>query len=289
MHSLSRGERQASPTLLGWMLLSLSPTSGGCANTPGNYWGEVQASLGTYFKPSESRLTSDAYLKTGNNFAIDLDDISWSLDTLTVAQRKGDAVSFDPADPPPGYSLCHNGHCHADDGSQVDYSEVEAEVNGGTVVGFSVSMPIQDTFILQETSQPVPLGPCSSECVLEYGELESVSVGIVGLSFSGRVYDLTSQIRVPDSGLAITGTLGLTAPATAPLAGAADKKTPSLIQIALQLPLTERLFDGADWGVLEANTESPAMVQVDSAIALQLVANLNEFSTLDVELTRSEP
>lgn len=39
-------------------------------------------------------------------------------------------VSFDPADPPEGYSLCHNGHCHKDDGTLPTYEQIEAELAG---------------------------------------------------------------------------------------------------------------------------------------------------------------
>jgi len=39
-------------------------------------------------------------------------------------------VSFDPADPPEGYGLCHNGHCHKDDGTLPTYEQIEAELAG---------------------------------------------------------------------------------------------------------------------------------------------------------------
>ena len=36
--------------------------------------------------------------------------------------------------PPPGYSLCHGGHCHTTDGGIESYEEIEAKLAGGGAV-----------------------------------------------------------------------------------------------------------------------------------------------------------
>ncbi len=54
--------------------------------------------------------------------------------------------AFDPASPPPGYTLCHSGHCHADDGRLVPYAEIQAEAaGGGGGLAVALAMPVDAT------------------------------------------------------------------------------------------------------------------------------------------------
>jgi hypothetical protein len=66
----------------------------------------------------------------------------------------GGGGTFDPAHPPPGYTLCHGGHCHAEDGRLVPYADVEAELAGGGG-GFSriVTLGTDSTFDLLDPAR----------------------------------------------------------------------------------------------------------------------------------------
>lgn len=54
-----------------------------------------------------------------------------ALGDLSMQALSGGAVDFDPANPPEGYSLCHGGHCHRDDGALIDYVDIIQELSGG--------------------------------------------------------------------------------------------------------------------------------------------------------------
>lgn len=65
-------------------------------------------------------------------------------EVILSAARGGGAAVFDPATPPPGYTLCHSGHCHADDGRLVPYEEIQLELAGGEGgLAAVVSMPVE--------------------------------------------------------------------------------------------------------------------------------------------------
>lgn len=54
---------------------------------------------------------------------------AYVLETLS-SSGGGGGGTFDPAAPPDGFSLCHGGHCHADDGSLWSYEEIEQWLAG---------------------------------------------------------------------------------------------------------------------------------------------------------------
>ena len=56
------------------------------------------------------------------------------LDPIALlARREARPTRLRPGKPPPGYTLCHNGHCHHPSGRLVPYAEIEAELAGGGV------------------------------------------------------------------------------------------------------------------------------------------------------------
>ena len=98
------------------LLASLLASS--CTLFGGQPWGFADVELQVAFAPEESRRTDDGWLLTSSDFAYELSD--FSVDVAAVRLRisndaAGGGGAFDPANPPPGYSLCHQGHCHRDD------------------------------------------------------------------------------------------------------------------------------------------------------------------------------
>ena len=100
-----------------------------CAFDDGDPWARASFELSLGFEPGAARLDDEGRLVTPGDWAIALETPIAHVDsvTLTMAGEAG-TLSFDPAEPPPGYSLCHNGHCHADDGRLVDYEDIELEL-----------------------------------------------------------------------------------------------------------------------------------------------------------------
>lgn len=103
------------------ILLVLSSLAG-CSFTDGGSWGQVDGRLEATGVSSEGveleRATLNAEL---------------FLESVTTSSG-GSGGTFDPSNPPSGYTLCHNGHCHSDEGELVPYEEVKAQMNasGGT-------------------------------------------------------------------------------------------------------------------------------------------------------------
>ncbi len=58
------------------------------------------------------RDVGDGWQRLASDFEVKLDDVSLTLQALALLPGAEAALAFDPAAPPPGYSLCHNGHCH---------------------------------------------------------------------------------------------------------------------------------------------------------------------------------
>ena len=82
-------------------------------------WGTLEATMEASFAPSEGRLDDDGRLKTSQNYVVALDEVAVAFDAFTLVLAAGGAAAFDPSNPPEGYSLCHNGHCHADSGERL--------------------------------------------------------------------------------------------------------------------------------------------------------------------------
>jgi len=98
-----------------------------CSFTKGSPWGEVEGQAGAQSIESMDSLPSEVSLdRAAMNARLFLESVS------TSSGESGG--SFDPSNPPEGYTLCHNGHCHSDEGELVSYEDVRAELNasGGT-------------------------------------------------------------------------------------------------------------------------------------------------------------
>ncbi len=110
---------------------------GGCLSEPGRSDYTLSPNLQVTFDPyaDSGRLTGlnvveegtyPIKLKNGDIFV--LEELSFDIDTITYRLASESLLSaFDPQNPPPQYSLCHNGHCHHDDGHLVDYEDIVLE------------------------------------------------------------------------------------------------------------------------------------------------------------------
>ena len=109
----------------------LLPAVVGCLGD-GLPWGQLEASMTATFAPSPDRLDDQGRLKTAANYVVDIEEISLGFDAFSLVLAAQGAAGFDPANPPEGYSLCHNGHCHSDSGALVDYEDIALEMAGGS-------------------------------------------------------------------------------------------------------------------------------------------------------------
>lgn len=184
------------------VFISLGAGLGGCLSE-GRPWGEVELAVGLRFEPELSRLDAVGRLKTANDFRVELEGLELDAGPVELIAALEGAAGFDPAAPPAGYSLCHNGHCHADDGRLVPYEDIAAELaNTSSLV------------VVTATGGPLSLGgagrvtretSCREGLSCEVGEPATVGlvrVGVTGVRVRGRVFEgRASAARVPEGGL----------------------------------------------------------------------------------------
>ena len=224
----------------------------GCAFTPGDPWGVLEPELRLTFDPAPERLTDEGWLLTSTSYAIEIDALSVRFDAVSVSmQGSAGPVAFDPADPPEGYSLCHNGHCHADDGSLVAYEDIALAASGDGGSSFVVATT-SDLVAASVEGSDVALLACPGDCLLTPGVLNAVSVTVLEVGITGRVHDTLpgDSARLPEGGVPLDVTWSVDGAWSAGLAGAVGDDTPLTVHVAAALVVPAALFDGLDWAAL---------------------------------------
>jgi hypothetical protein len=190
---------------------------------------------------------------------------------------EGTSTGFDPADPPPGFGLCHNGHCHADGGSLVAYEDVAIAASESVASG-RVIQPVDAGVELVRGSVSVPFeGPCEG-CQLDPGQLGSVGLNIVAVRVRGQVFDLLEgdARRLPEAGVEVSFTVLVDVALGRQLGGVVGKDDPPGVEIQTTFLMTERLFDGVDWSVPQSEED----------LAASVTEALEESAFLDVRVSR---
>ena len=195
------GSRRGSMTRFRVELLAILLV--GCLDE-GRPWGLVTVELAVAFEPPAARLDEAGRLKTANDFRIELEGLGAVVGQTELLAQAGAAASFDPANPPPGYSLCHNGHCHADDGRLVPYEDIAIELAGGS--GGEVLFAVEGgEFTLSAPGRVTRPTACAAEMACEV--VTPATVGLVRVAIDevrvrGRVFEgRAGAARVPEEGL----------------------------------------------------------------------------------------
>lgn len=187
----------------------------------------------------DSIATSDDYLVT-------LSELSLEVPSLEVVMDAGGAAeAFDPASPPTGYSLCHNGHCHADDGALVSYDDVTAEL--GASAGRATAV------------FPISPGPdwaidgwrvCPEGCDLDRGTITALRAGVTGLRLVAHVDDRRSgpDRRLPDGGIDLDLDLALDQRVIAAFSAVVGPHEELHVDIEGHITVVGALFDDVRWG-----------------------------------------
>lgn len=276
----------------GLALLALSAGAASCTLWDGRGWGEADAALRVRFAPDDTRLTEDGWLITSRDYGLAFETFSVAVEAVELSIADVDEageLSFDPATPPPGYSLCHNGHCHSDAGDLVDYADIEAELAGGVAPGAtSVVLTATDEVTVSTGGSDVEVQGCDGPCLLPRGVVERVRVRVAAIELSGQLYELRTgdQVRLPAEGAPFAGRVELDVDVDAETAIPLDGSEPPGVALDLVVDVTPGLFDGiglaffVEEGALDLNAD-PGFV------AQSLTDNLAE-SALLVDVTREE-
>lgn len=245
----------------------------GCAFEEGEPWGEVRASLTLAFEPAAPRRTEEGWLKTTTSYGVELHTLRVDVQRLTLAMAAGgaDATIFDPSDPPPGYSLCHNGHCHADSGALVPYGEIADEIGAEAPgSGLTVEIPGGGALAITGGTGLAALGACPDDCALPRGRLASMEVLLTGLYVQATIHDLLpeDQARLPPEGLPVEVDLALTGRAEDVLNVTFGKGRKVGARLDARLDLGETLFDGIDWSDGDVNLRDAVEGNLAEGMAL---------------------
>lgn len=234
----------------------------GCTLDAGHGFGELaSATLDAALVPGDARdlgggavLTNLAYTVTPTVMTLELGSVA-----LLELQGAGGAT-FDPADPPEGYGLCHGGHCHRDDGALVDYADIEAELAGdGASFQAVATLPVDTTVDLLAGAH-LDLEPESP--ILPKADVSKLTLGVGAFHLEGTAADDVSTWP-------LTVDLPLSAALGAGFDLGLDRASDPVIDLAVALEPGGTLFDDLDFATLAADG-AVILDEPDAAAALTL-------------------
>jgi hypothetical protein len=232
---------------LSWLALG-ALSLGGCAWEPGQGFAVVEPTVRAAYTSRADRDTGDGFQRLSSDFQVRLDAATLNLSGIELFSAGSGGGSFDPAHPPEGYTLCHGGHCHREDGALIPYEQVAAEL-GGT--GASAVVTLRSSAPWNLLAPETRAVDCQPSCALPETQVAQGRWNLQALHLEGTVRDSRASPRFSGER---RFTVDLPASATEPvatLAGsvdlASDRQTPPRAELALSLELTAALFDGVDF------------------------------------------
>jgi hypothetical protein len=249
-----------------WSALLLAALASGCSFEGGEPYGLLTATLDARYATRADRDLGDGWQQLASEYHVRLTRMHLVLDAVELVDG-GDAgpATFDPANPPAGYSLCHNGHCHRDDGALVEYADIESTLAAGSSTHIAKVLTAETSDLL--SPEPASLS-CEGHCLLGRGTLVLARVTSSRLVIEGQVRDGLPAPR-------LVGTLPFRAEVAPPIDGALhqvaldvplDDEHPPGIALTLDLDTSAALFDGVAFDAA-APTSGVIGLGNDSAIA----------------------
>ncbi len=232
----------------------------GCTLQPGTGFATLtDLGLWTGLDPGPGRDLGDGQILSDRRYVVEVEAATLTVEEVALVELVGSTTTFDPANPPEGYSLCHGGHCHRDDGALVDYADIEAELAGEQATFEDVvAVALPHTFDWVAGEQRSAALPAEG-VFLPAAEVRRVSVRVERLALAGWVSEGPEDGGLGDAWLPLVIDL---APDQA-LEGAwdltLDRDSPETLAVDVVLAEPGTLFDGLDF----------ADLAVDGAVSLQ--------------------
>lgn len=230
-------------------------TLGGCAWEPGQGFAVVEPIVRAAYELLADRTADNDYQRLSSDYQVRVTSASMRLSNIELIAIAAGPGSFNPASPPPGYSLCHGGHCHRDDGALIPYEQIIAEMGGGGGSTTVATLPVAEPLDLL-AAEPRPV-ECMPDCALPEASVSQGRWGVEELLLEGTVRDGRATPRFPGERRfrwELTRAPQSEAPA-AVLDGTvdlpSDRSTPPRAKLDLNLVLTAALFDPLDWSALK--------------------------------------
>jgi hypothetical protein len=222
----------------------------GCAWGPGGPFGEVQTELAATWEVAPGRDAGDGWQRLASDYQVRITAAAWTTSKLVLVATGEAALDFDPASPPPGYPLCHNGHCHAADGRLVSYEEIAAELAGGAPPPPALELATGALDLI--AGQRLELGCDGAPCDLARGAIGRVELEVTGVALAGMVRD--SRMPPRRGQAAFTAEIALAQPVypAGQLELPIDRAHAPRIQLAVGAHPGAEIFDAIDWAQLGA-------------------------------------
>ncbi|MES2638134.1 MAG: hypothetical protein V4850_01580 [Myxococcota bacterium] len=215
-----------------------------CTFAPGHGFGALdEATLDAAWVPGEGRDLGGDTVLTDLGYEVHLDTFTLGLVDARLLELSGGGPStFDPANPPEGYGLCHGGHCHRDDGALIAYADIEAELAGSDASFVAVTTLPIDAEVDLLAGASLDLSPPDAD--LPGADVSKIEVGLTGFTLVGTVADRDGWAAP------FTVTLPTDAALSAGLELPLDRAHPPAISLALAIEPGGTLFDGLDFALL---------------------------------------
>ena len=224
----------------------------GCAFGPGEPFATVAPRFEARYEiPSDRQLQEQGWAKLASDYQVRLTAFTLEVAEVELRSRSGGGGggggTFDPANPPPGYSQCHGGHCHRDDGALVSYEDIQAELDGGgtATVRTELALHVGREVDLLAGASLVPA--CEPDCTLDQTRISSVRAGVEAVRIEGFVRDGRAQQRLQGEVPFVLHTPGFALETGADIE--ADRTSPPQIELTVLAEAGPHTFDAIDWAV----------------------------------------
>ena len=220
---------------------------GACAWDEGVPFATLSPRIDARFDIPNGRDLSMGWQKLASDYQLKIESMTLHTDELSLINNGQTGLSFDPSNPPPGYTLCHNGHCHSVDGSLVPYEEISNELAQG---GSSSVAAAMDTGVLDLVIGVSENLVCEPSCDLPLSKISVANLGLLRITASGLVRDGRGPGRI-EGEIGWTLDLELADGAAQTLSSSldlpADRSHPPDVSLAIRLIVTSRIFDRIQW------------------------------------------
>jgi hypothetical protein len=215
----------------------------GCAFGAGGPFASVDATLEVALVVPAGRDAGDGWMKLDTNYQVRLVRATLELGEVELVAAGAAGAAFDPANPPPGYSLCHNGHCHAADGRLVSYEDIAAEQAGGAAATVALAFESPGSVDLLAGAASLPLDCGAPRCDLPAGTVALVRLDGHQIVLEGLVRDPLGRF----SGEKPFSVQAEEALLTAPIDLPADRENDPDVTLTLRVQLGAELLDSFDF------------------------------------------
>jgi hypothetical protein len=259
-------------------LAAVLAAAAGCTFERGDWFATLRPMVSAVWSEQADRSVEPGWQKLASEYQLRIDSGELRIAAVELLASAGGANSrFDPAHPPPGYTLCHNGHCHTTDGRLVPYADIEAELAGGGATSpVTVTLASGSHNLLAPDAQSPA---CQPSCQLGLTQLTRLRVLLAGLRLAGEVRDGPG---VRQSIGQHSFSIDLAPAAMAPLPPIvtsmdlpADNRHPPLVTLELAVQPSAGLFDGVDWAAdPSASTEATLAALREKLSEIPLVVHI---------------